>query len=127
MFPVEIRQLSRRFGSRLALDDVTLEVPTGTVFGMVGENGAGKTTLLKHVLGLLKAQSGTLRVFGHDPVSHPVDVLFALDYAGSRDQGQRKAAPEPNFRSDFNRHWKIGHSAAAGRLGAACDSRRRPR
>jgi ABC-2 type transport system ATP-binding protein len=80
MFPVEIRQLSRRFGSRLALDDVTLEVPTGTVFGLVGENGAGKTTLLKHVLGLLKAQSGTVRVFDHDPVSDPVEVLKRIGF-----------------------------------------------
>jgi ABC-2 type transport system ATP-binding protein len=80
MLPVEIRQLSRRFGSKLALDNVTLEAPSGTVFGLVGENGAGKTTLLKHVLGLLKAQSGSVRIFGHDPVSNPVEVLKRIGF-----------------------------------------------
>lgn len=72
---VEIRGLSRRFGATTALDNVHLNVPRGCVFGLVGENGAGKTTLLKHVLGLLKAHQGEVRVFGLDPVAHPVEVL----------------------------------------------------
>src|SRR2546429_9623820 len=75
---VEIRGVSRRFGAKLALDDVTLTVPTGKVLGLVGENGAGKTTLIKHVLGLLKAQSGSVRVLGMDPVAQPVRVLPRL-------------------------------------------------
>lgn len=45
------------------------------MFGLVGENGAGKTTLIKHILGLLRAQSGSVRVFGLDPVQHPAAVL----------------------------------------------------
>ncbi|HAH47366.1 MAG TPA: ABC transporter ATP-binding protein, partial [Planctomycetaceae bacterium] len=48
---IEISNLSRRFGKKQALSDVSLSVPEGCVFGLVGENGAGKTTLLKHVLG----------------------------------------------------------------------------
>jgi ABC-2 type transport system ATP-binding protein len=48
--------------------------------GLVGENGAGKTTLIKHILGLLKAQSGTVRVFGLDPVADPVGVLSRVGY-----------------------------------------------
>lgn len=77
---VEIRNLSRRFGRKPALDDVTLSVPVGTVLGLVGENGAGKTTLIRHALGLLKAESGTVRVFGHDPVVDPVAVLSRTGY-----------------------------------------------
>jgi ABC-2 type transport system ATP-binding protein len=46
----------------------------------VGENGAGKTTLIKHILGLLKAQSGTVRVFDLDPVADPVGVLSRVGY-----------------------------------------------
>jgi ABC-2 type transport system ATP-binding protein len=46
----------------------------------VGANGAGKTTLIKHILGLLKAQAGTVRVFGLDPVSNAVTVLSRLGY-----------------------------------------------
>lgn len=77
---VEIDNLSRRFGTKLALDGISLRVPTGTVLGLVGENGAGKTTLIKHVLGLFKAQSGSVRVFGMDPVDEPVSVLSRIGY-----------------------------------------------
>ncbi len=61
---VDIRNVSRRFGGKIALADVNLEIPAGCVFGLVGENGAGKTTLLKHVLGLYKPQVGQVREFG---------------------------------------------------------------
>jgi len=77
---VEIKGLSRRFGAKLALDNVSLCVPRGMVFGLVGENGAGKTTLIKHVLGSLKAQSGEVSVFGLDPVTDPVGVLGRVGY-----------------------------------------------
>jgi len=72
---VEIEGVTRQFRRRIALDDVTVGVPRGGVFGLVGENGAGKTTLIRHILGLLSAQSGTVRVFGLDPVRHPAEVL----------------------------------------------------
>jgi ABC-2 type transport system ATP-binding protein len=77
---VEVDQLTRRFGKKLALNDVSLTVPAGTVLGLVGENGAGKTTLIKHLLGLLKAQSGRVRVLGLDPVEKPVQVLSQIGY-----------------------------------------------
>jgi ABC-2 type transport system ATP-binding protein len=77
---VEIADLSRRFGRTVALDGVSLDVPRGVVFGLVGENGAGKTTLIKHILGLLKAETGTVRVFGLDPVRDPVKVLAQVGY-----------------------------------------------
>src|SRR5687768_10199165 len=75
-----ITSLSRRFGRKTALDNVSLYIPRGSVFGMVGENGAGKTTLIKHLLGLLRAESGTVRVFGRDPVADPVGVLSRVGY-----------------------------------------------
>lgn len=77
---VELDNVSRHFGSKLALDNVTFHIPAGSVVGLVGENGAGKTTLIKHILGLLKAQSGRVRVFGIDPVADPVGVLSRLGY-----------------------------------------------
>ena len=72
---IEVRGLTRRFGKKSALHDVSLTIPRGSVFGLVGENGAGKTTLLKHLLGLLRAEIGSVRVFGRDPVADPVGVL----------------------------------------------------
>ncbi|MCA9146128.1 MAG: ABC transporter ATP-binding protein [Planctomycetaceae bacterium] len=77
---VEIRDLTRRFWRKTALTDITLNIPRGIVFGLVGENGAGKTTLIKHLLGLLKAQAGTVSVFGLNPVDDPVRVLGRIGY-----------------------------------------------
>jgi ABC-2 type transport system ATP-binding protein len=77
---VDVRHLSRRFGTRAALQDVSLAVRRGCVFGLVGENGAGKSTLLKHLLGLWRAEAGTVRVFGKDPVADPVSVLGHIGY-----------------------------------------------
>src|SRR5207244_4999218 len=57
-----------------------LTVVRGVVFRLVGENGAGKTTLIKHIFGLLKTQSGSVRVFGLDPVEDPVGVLGRVGY-----------------------------------------------
>ncbi len=77
---IKADNLTRVFGSNAALDDFSLEVQPGRVFGLVGENGAGKTTLIKHLLGLLKAKKGTVRVFGRDPVADPEGVLSRLGY-----------------------------------------------
>ncbi len=77
---VEIRNLSRRFGSAEALTDVSLSIPRGVVFGLVGTNGAGKTTLIKHAMGLMRAQAGSVSVFGLDPVSNPTAVLSRVGY-----------------------------------------------
>src|SRR5437660_6819762 len=77
---IAVSGLSRRFGANTALAHVSLSVPRGVVFGLVGANGAGKTTLIKHVLGLLKAQHGSVRVFGRDPVADPVGVLSRIGY-----------------------------------------------
>ena len=77
---VQIEKLTRRFDTKLALDNLSLTVPRGGVFGLIGGNGAGKTTLLKHLLGMLKAQSGTVKVFGLDPVENPVGVLGRIGY-----------------------------------------------
>jgi ABC-type multidrug transport system fused ATPase/permease subunit len=60
---IRLEHVSRRYGAKLALDDVSISVPPGLVLGLVGANGAGKTPLIKHVLGLLRAQRGGVRVF----------------------------------------------------------------
>jgi len=77
---IEVRNLTRKFGANRALDNVSLAVPRGIVFGLVGANGAGKTTLIRHFLGLLKAQCGSVRVFGLNPVQEPVVVLSRVGY-----------------------------------------------
>ncbi|WP_409463325.1 ABC transporter ATP-binding protein [Amycolatopsis sp. GA6-003] len=63
--------LTKRFGTTLAADDVRLEVPRGSFFGLVGPNGAGKTTSLSMAVGLLRPDSGEARVFGVDVWREP--------------------------------------------------------
>jgi len=77
---IQISNLTRRFGTKTALDSVSLSLPRGAVYGLVGANGAGKTTIIRHILGLLKAESGSVSVFGLDPVADPVGVLSRVGY-----------------------------------------------
>ncbi len=63
---IDIRGLAKRFGSLQALDGVDLEVRCGEFFGLLGPNGAGKTTLISILAGLARADSGSVRVMGHD-------------------------------------------------------------
>ncbi|MBP2181878.1 ABC transporter ATP-binding protein [Amycolatopsis magusensis] len=63
--------LSKRFGRTIAADQVSLEVPRGSFFGLVGPNGAGKTTSLSMAVGLLRPDSGTVRIFGTDMWAEP--------------------------------------------------------
>lgn len=77
---IDIRGLGRHFGRKEALAGVDFALKRGTVVGLIGVNGAGKTTLIKHALGLLRAERGSVRVFGLDPVADPVGVLSRVGY-----------------------------------------------
>jgi len=77
---VSIKNLTRTFNDKIALNKVNLEVNRGQIFGIVGENGAGKTTLIKHMLGLYKAQSGSVVMFNKNPVLDPPAVLSNIGY-----------------------------------------------
>ena len=63
-FIVETQSLTKRFGSRVAVDGVDLRIPRGSAFGYLGPNGAGKTTLIRMLLGLTSASSGTMQLRG---------------------------------------------------------------
>ena len=77
---VETRGLTKRFGSNVAVDGVDLRVPRGSVFGYLGPNGAGKTTLIRTLLGLTRADGGTMSLLGF-PV--PADRKRALARVGA--------------------------------------------
>ncbi|MFI6027125.1 ABC transporter ATP-binding protein [Amycolatopsis magusensis] len=64
--PVDIRELTKRYGGVLAVDRLSLTVRPGEVYGFLGPNGAGKTTTLRVLLGLLRPTSGQVRLFGRD-------------------------------------------------------------
>lgn len=64
---IQVDSLHKRYGSTVAVDDVSLEVREGEIFGILGRNGAGKTTTVEIVGGLRRQDSGTVRVLGLDP------------------------------------------------------------
>src|SRR6188768_1470486 len=77
---ISIRGLTKRFGGVTAVDDLSLEVPTGMIVGLLGPNGAGKTTTLRMVTGMLKPDSGTAFINGVDVVKYPVDAKRLLGF-----------------------------------------------
>jgi ABC-2 type transport system ATP-binding protein len=68
---VTVRGLSKSYGSRTVLAGLDLDVGAGEVVGLIGANGAGKTTTVECIQGLRRPDSGTIRVLGIDPVTHP--------------------------------------------------------
>jgi ABC-2 type transport system ATP-binding protein len=66
--PLEVRGLVKRYGELTAVGGVDITVQTGDVYGYLGPNGAGKTTSLRMMLGLIRPDAGTVRVFGRDPL-----------------------------------------------------------
>ena len=77
---LDIKALTRRFGVFTAVDDLTLSVSAGEVFGLLGSNGAGKTTTIKMLTTLLPPSSGEARVAGFSITTQAVDVRRAIGY-----------------------------------------------
>lgn len=77
---IEIRGLEKRFGQVIALDGLDLTVYGGEVHGFLGPNGAGKSTTLRILLGLIKADAGTVRLLGGDPWADAVDLHREIAY-----------------------------------------------
>ncbi len=82
---VQVEHLTRSFRGKVALKDVSLQIPVGSIFGLVGLNGAGKTTLIRHLIGSLKAQHGSVTVLGDNPVRNPEGVLKQIGYLTEED------------------------------------------
>ena len=101
---VDVGDLSKHFGKTLALDNVNFVASQGNVYGLVGANGVGKTTLLKHMLGLYRSETGTVRVFGLDPVAKPVEVLQRIGY-----MSEDRALPEWMRIDDLMRYTQAYH------------------
>lgn len=77
---IEINELTKMYGEQKAVDQLTLTIEKGEVFGLLGPNGAGKSTTILMLLGLIEPTSGTIRVNGIDPVRNPLEVKRQVGY-----------------------------------------------
>ena len=77
---IEARNLCKKYGSLVAVDDLSFHVSTGEVLGLLGPNGAGKSTTMKMLTGFLTPTSGTALVNGHDIVSDSLAARRSIGY-----------------------------------------------
>lgn len=73
-YAIEMNGLTRRFGDFVAVDNVTLKIPKGQLYGFLGLNGAGKTTTIRMLTTLLPPSTGTAKLWGHDVSKEPLAV-----------------------------------------------------
>jgi ABC-2 type transport system ATP-binding protein len=78
--PLAIRGLSIRYGTRTAVDRLTLTVRPGEIYGLLGANGAGKSSTMRAIVGLLPAYGGSIRVLGFDPIRQPIATKARIGY-----------------------------------------------
>ena len=95
---VSVDGVTKRFGERLAVDDLSLEVPAGICFGLLGPNGAGKTTTLRMIYGVTRPSSGTVRVFGIDIGRDPRAVRARLGVTLQQNVLIESLSPVENLR-----------------------------
>jgi ABC-2 type transport system ATP-binding protein len=81
---IEVQSFTKRFGRVVAVNDVSLKVSPGEVFGLLGPNGAGKTTTIRGMTGLTRPSAGTVRVAGFDVWKDPVRAKSAFGYIPDR-------------------------------------------
>ena len=105
---IQIDRLVKRFGDFVSVDELSLEVKQGEVFGLLGSNGAGKTTTIRILCGLLQPSAGQARVLGidvaKDPEGHLLELSTAMDISGRRTEDI-----SPDLRADvLGRYPRLG-------------------
>jgi ABC-2 type transport system ATP-binding protein len=97
MNAIEVRHLTRRFGSFVAVDDVSFDVRRGEIFGFLGSNGAGKSTTIRMLCGLLRPTSGSAAVGGVDVGRDPESVKKRIGYMSQRFSLYEKLTVDQNI------------------------------
>ena len=123
---LELKQLTKTFGSFKALDDLTLTVPKGAVYGLVGPNGAGKSTAIRHMTGVYRQDSGQVLLGGMPVYENPAakekigyipDDIFYYPSATLEEMARFYKGIYPNFDSGlFRRLYEIFQLPAQGQL-----------
>jgi ABC-2 type transport system ATP-binding protein len=116
--PIEARGLVKRYGDVTAVDDVDLTVGAGEVYGYLGPNGAGKTTSLRMLLGLIRPDAGSAKLFGRDPL---VEGARALDGVAGFVEAPR-FYPYLSGRRNLELVAALDGGDAAARIGEALDT-----
>ncbi len=81
---IQLSNLTKRYGKFTAVDQISLEIPSGTLYGLLGPNGAGKTTTMRMIAGILRPTSGSVTVAGYDIVSQPMQAKQRLGFIPDR-------------------------------------------
>lgn len=107
--PVEILDLTKRFGKKTALESVSLTLPPRSLIGLVGRNGSGKTTLLRHIVGLFLPTSGECRTFGTPSRDLGPNELEQIGFAQQRNSFLEwmRAGQLIRYASTFYSRWDL--------------------
>ncbi len=114
-YAIKTENLGRNFGSIRALDDLSIEVPTGSVFGFLGPNGAGKTTTIRLLLGLLEPTQGGAQVVGFDTVRQ-ADEIRTRSGALLEHNGLYERLSAENNLEFYGRVWRMPAAERQARI-----------
>jgi ABC-2 type transport system ATP-binding protein len=114
-YAIRTNKLIRDFSKLRALDELSIEVPTGSVFGFLGPNGAGKTTTIRLLLGLLEPTGGQAQVLGHDTRSTADRIRLQSGALLEHNGLYERLSAESNLEF-YARVWKIGSEERQARI-----------
>ena len=116
---IELRNVTKTFGSFKALDDLSMTIPKGAVYGLVGPNGAGKSTAIRHILGVYRPDSGTITMEGAPIFENPAakarigsipDEVFYFPSATLEDMRKYYRGVYPSFNEElFTKLYEVFH------------------
>jgi len=112
---IEVNHLTKRFGQKTVVNDISFNVRQGEVFGLLGPNGAGKTTTLRMMTTLLKADSGQVKIFGHDTVKEGKLARSMFGLTGQYASVDEDISARQNLMI-FSRLNGLSHQAAKQRM-----------
>ena len=106
---IEVKGITKCFGDFTALDELSLTVPSGSVYGLVGPNGSGKSTIIRHITGIYRPDAGEILIDGEPVYENPAvkaqiayipDDVFYFNNASMKDMAKFYAGIYPNFSMD---------------------------
>ena len=113
---IELEGVTKKYGSFVAIDNITLKVERGELFGFLGPNGAGKTTTIKMIAGLLQPTAGKIRVAGYDLQTHPEEAKRRLGLIPDRPFLYEKLTAD-EFLAFIGGLWELPERVVAERTG----------